>query len=64
MEQPTKGQLEYAKILLRELGYDVDDYPLSEMSKQEVSELIDDLKDELRGHEVLRAFGLRDESSV
>ena len=53
----------YAEALLRELGYDLDDYPLSEMSKQEVSKLIDDLKDELCGHEVLRAFGLRDESS-
>ena len=49
MEQPTKGQLEYAKILLRELGYDVDDYPLLDMDSAEVSELIDELKDELDG---------------
>lgn len=62
MEQPTKGQLEYAKILLRELGYDLDDYAVEDMSKQQVSELIDDLKNELCGREVLRAFGLRDES--
>nr|DAS04189.1 MAG TPA: Protein of unknown function (DUF3072) [Caudoviricetes sp.]DAT02734.1 MAG TPA: Protein of unknown function (DUF3072) [Caudoviricetes sp.] len=49
MEQPTKGQLEYAKILLRELGYDLEDYPVEDMSKQQVSELIDELKDELYG---------------
>ncbi|WP_302815508.1 hypothetical protein [Selenomonas flueggei] len=64
MEQATKAQILYVKALLRELGYDTQDYPLSEMSKQEVSELIDDLKDELCGREVLHAFGLRDESSV
>ena len=63
MEQATKAQIMYAEALLRELGYDLDDYPLLEMNKQEVSKLIDDLKDELRGREVLRAFGLRDESS-
>ena len=49
MEQPTKGQLEYAKILLRELGYDLEDYPVEDMSKQQVSELIDELKDEFYG---------------
>ena len=64
MEQATKAQIMYAEALIHELGYDLDDYPLSEMSKQEVSKLIDDFKDELCGHEVLRAFGIRDESSV
>ena len=49
MEQPTKGQLEYAKILLRELGYDVDDYPLLHMDSAEVSELIGELREELYG---------------
>ena len=49
MEQPTKGQLEYAKILLRELGYDVDDYPLLDMDSAEVSELIGELREELYG---------------
>ena len=63
MEQATKAQIMYAEALIHELGYDLDDYPLSEMSKQGVSKLIDDLKDELCGREVLRAFGLRDESS-
>ena len=49
MEQPTKGQLEYAKILLRELGYDIDDYPLLDMDRAEVSELIGELREELYG---------------
>lgn len=64
MEQATIAQILYAYALLRELGYDLDDYPLLEMNKQEASKLIDDLKNELCGREVLRAFGLRDESSV
>ena len=49
MEQATKAQIMYAEALLRELGYDEADYPLAKMSKQEVSKLIDDLKDELYG---------------
>lgn len=49
MEQATKAQIMYAEALLRELGYDAQDYPLSNMSKQEISKLIDDLKDELYG---------------
>ena len=49
MEQATKAQIMYAEALLRELGYDLENYPLSEMSKQEVSKLIDDLKNELCG---------------
>lgn len=49
MESATRAQVMYAENLLEELGYDIDDYPLSEMSKWEVSELIDELKDELYG---------------
>ena len=49
MEQATNAQIAYAQALLRELGYDTQDSPLSEMSKHEVSKLIDDLKDELYG---------------
>ena len=64
MKRATKAQVAYAQALLRELGYDLDDYAVEDMSKQQVSELIDDLKDELCGREVLHAFGLRDESSV
>ena len=47
MERATRAQIAYAEKLLRELGYDVEDYPLSEMGKREASKLIDDLKDEL-----------------
>jgi hypothetical protein len=49
MEQATKAQIVYAQDLLRELGYDLEDYPVEDMSKQQVSELIDELKDELYG---------------
>ena len=49
MERATNAQIVYAKDFLEELGYDVEDYPLSERSKREASRLIDDLKDELYG---------------
>lgn len=49
MEKATRVQISYAEKLLRDLGYDIEDYPLSEMGKKEVSELIDELKDELYG---------------
>ena len=47
MEKATRAQISYAEKLLRDLGYDIEDYSLSEMGKWEASELIDDLKDEL-----------------
>nr|DAX26975.1 MAG TPA: Protein of unknown function (DUF3072) [Caudoviricetes sp.] len=49
MEQATNAQIAYAQALLRELGYDLDDYAVEDMSKQQVSELIDELKDEFYG---------------
>ena len=49
MEKATRAQVAYAEKLLLDLGYDSEDYPLSEMGNKEVSELIDDLKDELYG---------------
>lgn len=49
MESATRAQVMYAENLLEELGYDIEDYPLSEMGKKEVSELIDDLKEEMYG---------------
>jgi len=52
MEQATNAQIAYAQALLRELGYDLDDYPLSEMSKQEVSKLIVISKTNSAGEEV------------
>ena len=44
--KPTLSQIKYAKDLLRKLGYDLDDYDFEQMTKQEVSELIDELKSE------------------
>lgn len=49
MESATRAQVMYAENLLEELGYDIEDYPLSEMSKREASKLIDELKEELYG---------------
>lgn len=49
MEKATRAQIAYTEKLLEEHGYDIEDYPLSEMGKKEVSELIDELKDELCG---------------
>ena len=47
--KPTASQIKYATDLLRKLGYDVADYDFDNMTKQEVSELIDELKDEYEG---------------
>ena len=44
--KPTMEQIKYATDLLRKLGYDVDDYDFDRMTAQEVSELIDELKQE------------------
>ena len=49
MEKATRAQIAYAEKLLRDLGYDIEDYPLSEMGKREASKLIDELQDELCG---------------
>ena len=47
--KPTTAQIKYATDLLRKLGYDVADYDFDKMTKQEVSELIDELKNEWEG---------------
>ena len=47
--KPTPSQVKYAKDLLRKLGYDTDDYDFDKMTKEEVSELIDELKEEWEG---------------
>ena len=47
--KPTASQVKYATNLLRKLGYDVADYDFDKMTKAEVSELIDELKDEYEG---------------
>ena len=48
-EYPTQAQIEYASKLLKMLGYDIDDYDFEIMSRRGVSNLIDNLKDELEG---------------
>lgn len=53
--KPTQKQLDYARKLMEELGYDCDDiYEIHgkdfyDLTRTEVSQLIDDLKDELEG---------------
>lgn len=49
MEMATQRQIEYATNMIAELGYDINDYDLESMSKQSISILIDDLKEELNG---------------
>lgn len=43
---PTTAMVSFAKQLLSELGYDLDDYDFDQMSYSEVSDLINELKDE------------------
>ena len=47
--KPTASQIKYATDLLRKLGYDLDDYDFDKMTKAEVSELIDELREEWYG---------------
>ena len=44
---PTPSQIEYIGILCNELGYDPQDYDLDNMNQSEITDLIDQLKDEL-----------------
>lgn len=44
--KPTPSQIKYATKLLKTLGYDVDDYDFEEMDRWEVSDLINELKQE------------------
>ena len=44
--KPTMEQIKYATDLLRKLGYDVADYDFEKMTRAEVSDLIDELKQE------------------
>lgn len=48
MEQlATPKQIEYATLMISELGYDLDDYNLPDMTVSEISQLIKELKEEL-----------------
>lgn len=44
--KPTAAQIKYAKDLLKKLGYDLDNYDFDTMTKEEISELITELKNE------------------
>lgn len=48
VKQPkaTKAQIEYAESLMKKLGYDRYNYDLESMTRWEISELIDELKNE------------------
>ena len=43
----TQKQIDYAKKLIDELGYDLDDYDLEKMTLGEMSNLLGDLQQEL-----------------
>lgn len=49
MGRPTDRMIEYAIALLKELGYDPDDYDFDKMTFEQVRDLIDELKVE-RGY--------------
>ena len=49
MEQPTNEQIQRLKALMAELGYDFEDYPIENMSREDVADLIDEMRDELYG---------------
>ncbi len=51
--KPTSAQLEYCRVLMSELGYDEENLTpgksLEEMTRSQVSRIIDELRDELQG---------------
>ena len=49
MDRPTRKQIEYAADLLDKLGYDKEEYGLENMTRDALSELISELKDEWEG---------------
>lgn len=46
MKSPSQAQIDFATDLLEQLGYDVDDYNLSQMNRDEISALIKELLEE------------------
>ena len=47
--KPTRTQIKYARDLMEKLGYNPDEYDFDTMTKEDVSELITELKDEYEG---------------
>lgn len=46
MKSVSQIQIDFATDLLEQLGYDVDDYDLSQMNQDEISALIKELLEE------------------
>lgn len=46
---PTQAQIDYARDLIKKLGYDLDEYDLSGMTRAEIADLIRDLRTEWEG---------------
>lgn len=49
MAKATRAQIEYAADLIKKLGYDKDEYDLEKMDREQISNLIAELKDEWEG---------------
>lgn len=47
--KPTSAQIDYARHLISELGYDMDWYDIEGMTRLQLANLIDDLRKELEG---------------
>jgi hypothetical protein len=47
--KPTSAQIDYARYLLNELGYDEQEYDIEGMTRLALANLIDDLRKELNG---------------
>lgn len=47
--KPTSAQIDYARHLLNELGYDPDWYDVESMTRLKLANLIDELRHELEG---------------
>ena len=46
---PTTAQIDYARDLIKKLGYDLDDYDFNTMTRAEIADLIRDLRAEWEG---------------
>ena len=44
IKRPTSAQLDYARFLMAELGYDEDDYDIENMTRSRLANFIDDLR--------------------
>ena len=47
--KPTSAQIDYARYLLQELGYDEQEYDIEGMTRLSLANLIEELRHELEG---------------